>query len=80
MDADALDRRRAQEAEEWRLEQLRKGVPGENANFQVPCLQMPAFLVISCNHFLIFKIVESCGKKLLRGRSLTGGRRVRDFT
>ena len=35
-DADAVERRRAREAEEWRLKQLRSGVSSQaNSNFQV---------------------------------------------
>lgn len=37
-DAAALERRRAQEAEKWRLQQLTAGTAAEeNANFQVGC-------------------------------------------
>ena len=37
MDPEALERKRLQEAEAWRLEQLRAGTSSEdNANFQVP--------------------------------------------
>ena len=36
MDAEALERKRLQDAEAWRLEQLRAGTTSEeNANFQV---------------------------------------------
>lgn len=36
LDADALERKRIREAEEWRLKQLRAGVSSEdNSNFQV---------------------------------------------
>ena len=36
LDADALERKRLREAEEWRLKQLRAGVSSEdNSNFQV---------------------------------------------
>lgn len=36
LDADAAERRRQREAEEWRLKQLRSGVSSqENSNFQV---------------------------------------------
>jgi hypothetical protein len=44
-DADALERKRMEEAEEWRLQQLRAGTVGDNANFQVcdtpPCSWFP---------------------------------------
>lgn len=36
LDAEALERKRLREVEEWRLNQLRAGTtPEENANFQV---------------------------------------------
>ena len=51
-DAEAVERRRAQEAEEWRLKQLRSGVSSQvNSNFQVrhlagqECLPGPAAAV-----------------------------------
>lgn len=36
-DPEAVERKRLAEAEDWRLQQLRSGQAGENANFQV-CL------------------------------------------
>jgi hypothetical protein len=37
-DAEALQRKRLREAEEWRLQQLRSGEADDNANFQVSSL------------------------------------------
>lgn len=41
MDPEALERKRLQDAEAWRLEQLRSGTSSEeNANFQVTSMQI----------------------------------------
>ena len=45
MDAEAVERRRMREAEEWRLKQLRSGVSSQdNSNFQVSAR------LLSCSH------------------------------
>lgn len=54
MDAEAVERRRMREAEEWRLKQLRSGVSSQdNSNFQVSAQllprQQPLFL-LPCGH------------------------------
>jgi hypothetical protein len=42
LDADAAERKRARQAEEWRLKQLRSGVSSQqNSNFQVGQLPPP---------------------------------------
>ncbi len=42
MDAEAAERRRMREAEEWRLKQLRSGVSSQaNSNFQVSIRPLP---------------------------------------
>ena len=50
MDAEAVERRRMREAEEWRLKQLRSGVSSQaNSNFQV---HPPASLLTSNRQML----------------------------